>query len=200
MKYFSTFVGTVALVLIFGASNVRASEGTFTLRNRVGENARCFATSILMQDRNYNILVSCRDILYPGGTNVFNYVVWGAPVDGGDPFRLGTVDLGKVQFKTKTPFNNLFVTKENDARPRSPVGTVVMSGNLEIIDFLDNAGNSSVSITSPVSNQELGEPEITPTPTPAPRNIGRIIAAGGVLAFIAIFGVVLVIFVITRRK
>jgi len=46
---------------------------------------------------------------------------------------------------------------------------------------------------------ELGEATPTPIATPAPRNLGRIFAAGGILAFIAIFGVILVIFVITRK-
>ena len=193
-------LGSLALgliILFISVSKVSASEGTFELRNRVGESARCYATSVLMQDRNYNVLISCRDILYPGGTNVFEYVIWATPLEGGNPFRLGTVDLGKILYKTKTPFSSIFVTKEEDDRPRSPQGPTVMAGNLEIITFLDNPTTADLNPTN-----ELGEPEVTPEPTETPSRggIGRIIAAGGVLAFIAIFGLVLVLFVISRRR
>lgn len=195
---FALFVG----LTLASVSLAHASEGVFNLRNIVGENARCTSYSVLMQDNNFNILTSCRDILYPGGTSVFNYVLWATPIGGGNPFRLGTLGLGKVFYKTKTPFANLFVTKETEERPRNPVGPTVMSGSLEVNSFLDKP--SSATPASPTTGSELGEPVVTPTPSPTPAaggsNIGRIFAFGGVLGLIALFGVVLVIFVLTRRR
>lgn len=171
-----------------------ATEGEFVLRNRVGEAARCEGGSVLMQDRNYNIYISCREISYPGGTEVFDYVVWGVPVGGGNDFRLGTLGLGKVSFKTKTAFSSLFVTKEENSNPRSPSGVLIMQGNVTPFDSLDGSAP-----TPDPSEEDIGAPTPTPAASAAPRNLGRILAAGGVLAFIAIFGVILVIFVVTRK-
>lgn len=182
-----------ALTFIFvGSKAAQASEGIFELRNRVGEQARCVSYSVLMQDQNYEILVSCRDILYPGGTSVFSYVLWGVPTNGGNHFRLGTLGLGKESFKTKTPFSSLYVTKEPTSNPRTPTGTIVMQGNLQINELLDTP-QSAPEVS------ELESPTPSPVATPGSRNLGRIFAAGGILAFIAIFGVILVIFVITRK-
>jgi len=187
------------LVLILGAilflvttSRVDASEGQFILRNRVGEAARCEGGSILMQDRNYNIYITCREISYPGGTEVFDYVVWGVPSGGGNHFRLGTLGLGKVAFKTKTPFSSLYVTKEETNNPRTPSGTIIMQGNVTAFETLDSPAPTP-------GLEEFESPTPSPVATPGPRNLGRIFAAGGILAFIAIFGVILVIFVVTRK-
>lgn len=188
------FLTLPVFILLFAlaVSNASASEGEFALRNRVGDPARCEGGSILMQDRNYNIYISCREINYPGGTEVFDYVVWGVPTAGGNPFRLGTLGLGKVSFRTKTPFSSLFVTKEETSNPRTPTGTVIMQGSVAPFETLDSPAPAQTA-------EELGTPTPSPTVAPQSRNLGRIFAAGGVLAFIAIFGVILVIFVITRK-
>lgn len=179
------------LAVIVGTKPVVASEGTFELRNQVGDSARCFATSILMPNLEYEILVSCRDILYPGGTEVFSYVTWANPVDGSSPVKLGTLDLGKVQFSTKKAFGSLYVTKEVDAKVRAPQGSVVMQGSLQRIAILDNP--NAVSAEKP----ELGNPEASSTPTPksSPLNVLRI---GGAVAFVLLVLIVGLIFVITR--
>lgn len=192
MRFSTLSLVFLSLAFLVNAKTAQASEGPFVLRNMVGEAARCEGGSVLMQDRNYNIYISCRDITYPGGTDVFSYVVWGVPAEGGNHFRLGTIGLGKVSFKTKTAFSSLYVTKEEDEGTRSPNGPVIMQGSVGRFETLDG----------PVPTPGLGElatPTPTPIATPAPRNLGRIFAAGGILAFIAIFGVILVIFVITRK-
>lgn len=192
IKYLFSILPVFAILIFFGAKTASASEGEFVLRNRVGESARCEGGSVLMQDRNYNIYISCREISYPGGTEVFDYVVWGVPTAGGNHFRLGTLGLGKVAFKTRTSFSSLYVTKEETNNPRTPSGTLIMQGNVTPFETLDGPAPTP-------SGDELGTPTPAPAVTAAPRNLGRIFAAGGVLAFIAIFGVILVIFVITRK-
>lgn len=186
-------LAVVLALFVVSTKSASASEGTFELRNRVGEDARCVAYSGIMADANYNILLLCQDILYPGGNQtIVNYVVWASPSGGGNPIRLGTVGLGRASFKTKTQFNTLFITIESSSNPRTPSGTVVMQGSVQPNEFLYGP--------APTPNgDELGTPAPEPVVTPAPRNLGRILAAGGVLAFIAIFGVILVIFVITRK-
>lgn len=193
MKFKLLFSGLVVLFLVALASEAQASEGPFTLRNIVGQAARCEGGSILMQDRNYNVYISCRDISYPGGTDVFGYVVWAVPSGGGNQFRLGTLGLGKVSFRTKTAFSSLFVTKEEDENARTPSGPVIMQGSVGRFETLDGPP------PTPSAAGELGTSTPTPIATPQPRNLGRIFAAGGLLAFIALFGVILVILVITRK-
>lgn len=184
--------GIVALFLLaLMTKSALASEGIIELRNQTGQAARCGAYSVLMQDQQYTVLLSCRDVTYPGGTDVFSYVVWAVPVSGGNHVRLGEVGFGKASFRTRTDFSALYITQESNSRTRTPSGPVVMQGGVQRIEFLEGP--------APTSQPELGEPESTPVPTPQPRNIGRILAAGGILAFIAIFGVILVIFVITRK-
>jgi len=185
-------LGALLVLFLVSTRSAEASEGPFILRNMVGEASRCEGGSVLMQDRNYNIYISCRDITYPGGTDVFSYVVWGVPADGGGHFRLGTIGLGKVAFKTKTAFSSLYVTKEEDEGTRSPQGPVIMQGSVGRFETLDGPAPTP-------GIGELESPTPSPITTPAPRNLGRIFAAGGILAFIAIFGVILVIFVVTRK-
>lgn len=200
-KIFIIFAVITATAVI-NPFKVEASEGTFELQNQVGESARCYATSILMSDQRYRVILSCRDILYPGGTEVFNYVLWGQPNGGGNPFRVGTLQLGKVEFRVSDAFNRLFVTKELDDRPRKPEGTIVMSGNYQRIEFLDGNQVSPVtSLPDEVPNELISpSPEASPTTRVSQgRSIFRMIAAGGIVAFLGLFGVILVIFVITRR-
>lgn len=177
------------LALLASRHTALASEGDFVLSNRIGTDARCLARSVWLDQ--YNILVNCENISYPSGT----YAVWVQPSDGGNPQTIGNLDYGKRLFKTKTTFSSIFVTLEETDKPRTPSGTVIMSGSKRNFNF--RTGES----TAPTN--ELGTPGTTPTPVPVGTNqsgsIFRIFAAGGLLAFLALFGIILVIFVITRR-
>jgi hypothetical protein len=184
--------GVFVFVFTISTNHVSASEGQFELKNQVGESARCWAASVLMQDLKYQILVSCRDIVYPGGTEVFSYVVWATQPDGGVT-KLGTLGLGKAQFSTNKPFVNMYVTKEIDPKTRSPQGPTVMSGGLEHIALLENP-NLAQDETS-----ELGEPTTSPTPAPVRKSNVNFFRIGGAVAFILLFLVILLILAITRR-
>lgn len=123
---------------------------------------------------------------------MFSYVVWAVPSEGGNPIRLGSVGLGKQQFQTREAFSSIYITKEPSSNPRTPQGQIVMQGSGNRIELLDGPAPTP-------SSEELGTPTPTPIPTPRSTSIGRVFAAGGVLAFIAIFGVILVVLVITRK-
>jgi hypothetical protein len=149
-----------------------------------------------MQDLNYRVLVSCRDIIYPGGADIFNYVTWANPASGKAPIRLGEIGLGKVEFKVKEPFNTLFVTKERTENPKTPSGNVVMRGNVEVVSFLDSPSANSNKPS------ELATPATSQSPTPrstTSRNPLNWLKIGGAIAFVALFATFLVIFLITRR-
>lgn len=191
-----TIVGTwvFLMFLTFAAQRVSASEGYFELRNQIGEKGRCLANSVLMQDLNFRVLVSCRDIIYPGGTDIFNYIVWATPTTGNAPLRLGELGLGKVELRTPTQFTSLYVTKERVERAKSPTGVVVMRGNHQSFAFLDTPSQQ----TPTPKPSELGSPNPSATPQ-AKKSAFSILRVGGAIAFIALFGVILMIFLITRR-
>lgn len=195
MKKYGLGVFAGSVLLATSVSGVLASEGIYNLTNRVGEDARCFAFAELMPDQNFKILVSCRDIIYPGGTEVFNYVVWATPVSGGNPTRLGTLDLGKVELRSKTAFGGLFVTKEKTENPRSPEGETIMQGAWEPVPLLEDRRQN----VSSRPDSELGETLVTPSPSPAPKKRANIFQLGGIAAFIGLFLTMLLVFVITRK-
>lgn len=178
-------------ILLATTSSTEASEGIIELRNVEGGQARCYSLSAIMQDLNYNVLITCRDITYPGGTDVFNYIVWANPIGSDKAQKLGPLGLGKVEFETETSFSSLFVTKERSEKVNAPTGPTVMQGGVQRITLLDNP-------------QDLGEleesemPELTPTPAPAKGTGLNIFRIGGAFAIAAILGIILLIFVLTR--
>lgn len=193
MKKLSFTSFLISLFLILSVNNASANEGTYELNNKVNENARCWAASVLMQDLNYNILMSCRDILYPGGTSVFSYVVWANSAQNGNPVKLGTLGLGKISFKTKTPFNALYVTKESSESVRVPSGEIVMEGGLKTIEILDSKPDTT-------EQPELGEPEVSPTPkAEVKKSSFNILRAGGAIAVLGIAALIGLILFITKK-
>jgi hypothetical protein len=204
MKKLLLSLSVAAILFLQSAPFIYASEGWFELRNTVGSTARCWADSILLPNLSYKIILSCRDIVYPGGAEIFNYSVWATKAKDGSSFYLGEVGVGKAEFATKEPFNSMFVTTERTARPRTPTGSVIMQGQLKQNTFLDGPG-AATATTSTTDNNELAQASPLPSESPEPKEqkerstVSRIIAAGGVIVFIVIFALVLVLFVITRK-
>jgi len=143
---------------------VEATEGIVELQSTTGERTRCFAVSILMEDYRYRVVVSCRDLIYPSEPDVFNYVLWGAPIEGSGAVKFGELNYGKVEFKVRDAFGGLYVTKER-GNPRNPEGEVVMRGNVRLINFLDGS-------RTPDQTDTFGD-EMSPTPTPIETPTGR---------------------------
>jgi len=181
----------LTLALFFGTlDNAKASEGIIELENKEGTSARCYALSVIMTELNYNVLMTCRDIIYPGGTDVFHYVVWANRVDSDNSFKLGTLGLGKILFESQKPFTGLFVTKEKSSKVSSPTGPVVMQGQVRSIPLFSNF------VPSELDGANL--PELTPTPAPPPGGITNLFRVGGALAIVAIAGIILLVLFLTR--
>jgi hypothetical protein len=198
LRRISLFSLVVSFLFFFLSSKVSASEGIFELKNTKGQDGRCYAFSALMQDLNFNILVSCRDIIYPGGTDVFQYAVWASPDNGSKAIKLGNLGFGKQIFKTQTAFSSIFVTKERTADVSAPSGDVVMQGSQKAIEFLETKGG-----VTRFEEPELGEPQVTPSPTQTPQvkktTFNNLLGLGGTVGFIALFITILLVFLITRR-
>ena len=160
MKHILAIFIVLLAALLFSTKSVSGSEGTVELRSTGAPDYRCFVASLKMQDQNYRVLVSCRDLIYPGGETVFTYVVWANPIGGGSPFKLGELGFGKVDFRTKEAFAGLFVTTEVNSRIRSPEGPVVMRGAVETINFLERPQSPTPTPEGEVAEgEEVAEEE-----------------------------------------
>ena len=197
---FRKLIFTIIALLFFSviASDSLASEGTIELRSLNDKNYRCYAASLQIENNVYNILVSCRNLLYPSDENVISYVMWATPSDGSGEIKLGALGYGKATFKTNSPFSNLFVTTELDSRVRSPNGSVVMRGNVQSIGFLTQAENGIQE-----ELQEEFQPEPTPTPIKQLTTRERLLVGlrrAGLVSFLALVAIIGLVFVITRSR
>lgn len=190
-------------LLFFSIINtVSASEGSFELRSTDDNNYKCYAASLLMQNLNYKIILSCRNILFPVDETIFTYMLWANPSAGGKPVKLGSVGLGKGEYVTKIAFTSLFVTTEQNVNTKEPAGNVVMKGSIKPILFLleEETTESSDEKT------EDGEEEISPSPTPKVSSLStreRLITGfkrAGLATGLALVSILGLVFVLTRPR
>lgn len=195
-KFLALFILTLAL-FGFATKSASASEGIVELRNTVGGQSRCFATSVLMPDFNYNVLITCRDLIYPVSSEVLTYIVWATPLNSRDAIKLGELNFGKVQFKTKTSFSNIFITQEKDDNKnvKFPAGQVAMRGNVQAIEFLDRPQENI--------QEEISSPEPTASPVPQPNqtsNTVRWLRTGGLITVVSIFIIIMMLILVKPFK
>lgn len=201
MKYKTVLL---TILLVFGTilvpSYAFASEGTVELRSTDGNDYRCYASSLLMQNWQYRVTVSCRDLLYSPDDQIAYYHIW-VVLENGKSQRLGDLALGRISFDVGQRFTELYVTREYSKNPKTSSGQVVMRGSIAPIPFLENKQVAAV-VPSPVTqnNQLL---TLTPTASQSASTREKITVALQRAAIIAV-GVVLVggaiIFAVTRAK
>ena len=191
-------IGLMIAAFSFLASPSRASEGTAELKSIKGETMRCFATSILMENYEYQVSLSCRDLIYPPKPDAFSYILWATPTQNDKPLNIGELGIGKGNFETKTAFTKLFVTIESDRRTKTPQGEIVMEGSIQSISFLDKQEEIKTS-----AEQAKITPTASPTPTPttsSARNIlGKILGTGAIILGLVLV-VVIVVYFLSRRR
>jgi len=194
----------IALFLTVLAKPAQASEGTAQLTSTTGNPARCFVSSVLLKDLNFRVLVTCRDLVVPPAADAFVYSVWSTSAENGRPAKLGDLDVGKGEFKTKTAFTDVYITQEQSSRSRTP-SEAILRGTMQPISFLE--GPAPTPTPTPQSGQpaenfgEIIEQQPTPTPTPAESKgfLGGIQRVG-LIAVIVVFVLILVIAAITRAR
>jgi hypothetical protein len=181
------------ILLFILSSDSFASEGEIHLANQDGTSAECKALSVLMPSLDYDILMTCRNLTYPGNVNQFNYIAWAEPSDGGGAERLGELGVGKVSFDIDQPFNRIFVTKEGSSRPRRPSESIVMSGNVQPIGEFSDA--------QPETSDKSPEQSPTPTPSTAENRsfISRLFQPGRIIVFLGVILLLILVFILTRR-
>ncbi len=135
-----------------------ASEGVAELRSLTGKPYRCVAESHQSLDRKYRVLVTCRDLLYPATSEVFSYVMWANPLQGGKIIKMGQLEFGRKLFVVNQPFTSVFVTAEPKPKVSKPAGPVVMQGTVHPREFLNTP---STSTPSPSQDQGTTNPSVT---------------------------------------
>lgn len=203
-----TFVFVFVVGLFSTIKDVSASEGLIPMRSLTDDTYRCYSTSILMQDFNYLVSVTCRDLIYPANDSILYYVLWATPVGGGSPVRLAELGLGRISFKTKTQFRNLFVTIENNPKARTPSKEVVIKGDLETISFLERP--TSITITQAPSDLSPTQSELTPTSAEQNEKVDEKVSSkdklfvamqrAGIVAGVVLVILVGVIFAVSRAR
>jgi hypothetical protein len=195
----------IALLLLSSAQKAQASEGNVEIKSTVGTDLRCFASSVFIKTRNYKILVSCRNVVYPPNDDLLVYVLWASPVDEGKPIRLGSLQFGKVEFNASKAFTELFITSERTDRPRSPSENVIARGIVESVEFLET-GESGVTQLPTEPAETFGEileqptPALTATPTPEEGSLFSRIRRGGIILAVGVFVVLVVLAILTRSR
>lgn len=191
------FISLTALLLL--SKVTFASEGLYEMESTNENDYRCFAVSIQLLDLSYRVVITCRDLLYPAGDDIFTYTLWKAPEDGDDPEKLGELGFGRAEFKTKGAFSTLFVTTEKSKKAKSPEGPVVMRGDAERIAFLDKEEEEEEEEIT--DGEETTEDEAVLSPTPSARDrLIQGIKRAGLVAVLAIAAIIGLIFVLTRPK
>lgn len=202
----ATLLAISVFLFLFLAESVFASEGEIFLRSTTGETYRCWASSIRMQDGQFRISFSCRNLVYPAGENIFSYVAWAQPTDGGNTIRLGVLGLGKGIFTTRRAFTSMFVTTEENRDARNPTGQTVMRGVAEPIAFLEEAptptpapGEQPGAEEPEQMQQEMAEEEM-PEELTTREKLFLALRRAGLAALFALVALIGLIFVVTRSR
>jgi len=192
----------LSVVLLFAfAKRVAASEGTFELESTTRDSYRCFAASLLLESRKYKVVITCRNLIYPPNEELFSYLLWTNTTADNKTIKLGSLGIGKATFDTNKSFNQLFVTIEKDKNARAPSGTVVMRGNLQKLEFLENI--QSPTPTEEGASEETAqdiqeEEEQQPLSTRDKLLTG--LKRAGLIAFFALVALIGLVFVVSRSR
>lgn len=200
------FLVATSLILSFSlffvfAKRANASEGIFELESTTRDSFRCFAASLLLENRKYKVIITCRNLIYPPNEELFSYILWANSTAGNKNVKLGSLGIGKATFDTNKAFNRLFVTVEKDKKAKTPTGTIVMRGDLQKLDFLEN-------IQSPTPTEELTDEEAVSEemqeedqqPLSTRDKLLTGLRRAGLIAFFALVGLIGLIFVVSRSR
>lgn len=196
------------VLILLNTSTAFASEGYIEMLSTLGEDTRCRVDSHLMQDNNYKILISCRELIYPATSEVTTYVVWATPTGGGKTFKLGSLDYGRKEYSTKTSFSNIFVTSEKKVGS-TPTGPVILRGNVEAYTFLQRPVTPTpTEKVSQAQDQQIGDNTSTSSAVQDTTNQNlstkeKLLAAfkkAGLAAVLALVALVGLIFVVTKSR
>lgn len=196
----------IAFTFLLFPGKIQASEGTVELASITETKTSCFAFSILMQNFQYKVIISCKNLVYPAPNGAFAYILWANPIGGGSPFKLGPVNFGKAEFSTRKPFNSLFLTSEIDDTTRTPSQFVVARGSVNALRYVDGKLLEEKSAFSQKSAETFSDILEEPTPS-AEKQIQQknqgflgLLEKGGIALAVGIFVILIILAFITRSR
>lgn len=202
-------VAFVAGLMLATPKVASANEGIIELYPVTGSTPRCWASSVLNANYQYNVSVSCRGLVYPnpGNPGQWIYTLWiyvPNPQGGGllnkpsNYQRLGDLGIGRLVVNTAQQFNELIVTKENPGA-KSPSKDVVMRGTVKQIAFLDGTPSPTPTPTAVPSASATPVPGQTQTPAANGNVVGKFAIVVVIILFIATIITVVAILVARSR-
>ena len=165
------FILASLILLSVSAKVANASEGTALLTSHDNE-AKCFVASVLVNEGDYQVVMSCRNLTTPPDAIRLFYHAWvkrkgavdeqqiktgGLKFGKGPYFSLGDISGGKLSAKAREPFEEVSVTAETESGISQPsLSALVVSGPIGDIDFGDSGqSNLKFSPTSTIANVTL---------------------------------------------
>lgn len=167
-------LSVIILILSFFAASlqVHASDGVVEMENADGSGARCYAmSSSTNRSSNFQLLITCRNLIYPLEPDSTFYILWADPIDNNTnakPFRIGDMEFGERTFTVNKAFTSLTITKEKMQQPHEPSSDVVMEGAIKPIAFLEEEPTPT---EIPLFEEEP-TPKVTPKVAPKPQEKG----------------------------
>ena len=153
MKRRLFILGLVFVGLLAFPKFAVASEGTALLTS-VDNDSRCFLASVLVDEGDYQVVMTCRNLTTPPDANRLFYLVWarrkgaaegqqaktgGLKLGKGIYFSLGDISGGKLNARAREAFEEVLVTAEADSDVSQPsLSALVVSGPMAEIDFGDS--------------------------------------------------------------
>ena len=165
------FILASLILLSVSAKVANASEGTALLTS-ADNDARCFLASVLVDEGDYQVVMTCRNLTTPPDVNRLFYLAWarrkgategqqaktgGLKLGKGAYFSLGDISGGKLNARAREAFEEVLVTAEADSGVSQPsLSGLVVSGPIGDIDFGDSGqSNLKFSPTSTIANVTL---------------------------------------------
>lgn len=216
LKKIIGFSLTVLTLLLISIKPAHASEGTALLTSHDND-AKCFVASVLVNEGNYQVVMSCRNLTTPPDATRLFYHVWGKHIgtaEGqqtktgglkfgkGPYFSLGDISSGKLSARSREAFEEVLVTAETESGVSQPsLSALIVSGPIVDIDFGDS-GQSNL-IFSPTST--IAKVTLAPT---SGKNVApaaqKSVAGTAARVFLTILAIIvvgaIVISVIQRRS
>lgn len=209
------FISLFIISILFPIKPANANEGVVLLKNVSGSQARFFALSTsLYRSTSFQILLQCRDLVYPVEPGGNFYVLWAKTIDPKTPlFRIGELQYGNDSFTAQNPFTGLFVTKEITESPNQPSNSKVMEGGIESIAFLNSGPTTTLApkptqtpVKSELTPTTVNNSVLTVTPTPkaqtkkATASLWSTLGTVAILFVILIFIFIIIIYIVNKLR
>jgi hypothetical protein len=164
---------TLVFLSFILASTASAHEGSIDL---TGGTVSCKGISIY-QDGGYRVSGRCDGLVYPFETTYSKYVLWGKTSAAGQGVRIAEIDRGYFNGNISSPFENMYITAEQNGLVRKMSDKIIVSGKIANFSF-DKSKVTTLPVATPSTNQATTTKNTTSTTTStAGAVVGKIVTS-----------------------